>query len=465
MKDEEDLNEEDLNEEDLNEEDLNEEDLNEEDHEKDLFELIKSIPVSKDANNDPFNSVKEFTGSIVDYIVDDLPVIVEFIARYIREAKRSIHFVTSYWEGSSMSAAVVKRALQQAISGNKHIEIRIVLDNGKMANFFAKDFKRVIHRVDWERELNLELQPAGRNIAIMSYHRPLMGTMHAKFLVVDDHLAVLCSNNIQDRPNLEMAVCMSGDIVSGFIECSRYLWKDVHLDLHLDLHANLFSCIISGSLDTFSSSVEVEQSFRDSAPEDGRSEKRMIMCNRDANGSLWDDVLTPQNHVWWTCMSLAKRKILIVTPTFNAYHAKRSVYLACCRGVHVTLLLTKYFNDKKEALPLQGGTNTQVVAELLQKLKKKQCEGYLSVKWFKGKNEEKERIGVNNHVKYMCIDDTYFMIGNGNMDTQSWYHSMEVNVLIRGTSALFAERTNHARLCRAPSSPFSSATTEQHSLL
>ena len=30
----------------------------------------------------------------------------------------------------------------------------------------------------------------------------------------------------------------------------------------------------------------------------------------------------------------------------------------------------------------------------------------------------------------MCIDDTVTILGNGNQDTQSWFHSQEVNALI-----------------------------------
>jgi hypothetical protein len=30
----------------------------------------------------------------------------------------------------------------------------------------------------------------------------------------------------------------------------------------------------------------------------------------------------------------------------------------------------------------------------------------------------------------MCVDDTIAIQGNGNQDTQSWFHSQEVNILV-----------------------------------
>lgn len=42
------------------------------------------------------------------------------------------------------------------------------------------------------------------SIEVINFHRPLLGTFHQKSLVVDRRVALLNSNNIQDRPNLEV---------------------------------------------------------------------------------------------------------------------------------------------------------------------------------------------------------------------------------------------------------------------
>lgn len=42
------------------------------------------------------------------------------------------------------------------------------------------------------------------SIQVINFHRPLLGTFHQKAMVVDRKVALLNSNNIQDRPNLEV---------------------------------------------------------------------------------------------------------------------------------------------------------------------------------------------------------------------------------------------------------------------
>lgn len=53
---------------------------------------------------------------------------------------------------------------------------------------------------------------------MLNYHRPLVGTFHSKFLIIDRTAAILCSNNIQDRPNLEMMVHLEGEIVQSLYD-------------------------------------------------------------------------------------------------------------------------------------------------------------------------------------------------------------------------------------------------------
>lgn len=43
------------------------------------------------------------------------------------------------------------------------------------------------------------------SLQVVNFHRPLVGTFHQKAMVVDRRIAVLNSNNIQDRPNLEVS--------------------------------------------------------------------------------------------------------------------------------------------------------------------------------------------------------------------------------------------------------------------
>ena len=42
------------------------------------------------------------------------------------------------------------------------------------------------------------------DMAVVNYHRPLLGTFHAKFMIVDRQYAIVQSNNIMDNDNTEM---------------------------------------------------------------------------------------------------------------------------------------------------------------------------------------------------------------------------------------------------------------------
>ena len=87
-------------------------------------------------------------------------------------------------------------------------------------------------------------------------------------------------------------------------------------------------------------------------------------------------------------------------------------------------------------MPFQGGTNEEVVERMYRDLKKggHGHEKQLHVYWYTGKDQVRPLNAVkkqrNCHVKFMQIDDEVGIQGNGNQDTQSWYHSCEVNIMV-----------------------------------
>lgn len=59
---------------------------------------------------------------------------------------------------------------------------------------------------------------------VINYHRPIFGTFHAKFMIVDRRVALLQSNNIQDNDNLEMMVRVEGAIVDSLYDTALISW-------------------------------------------------------------------------------------------------------------------------------------------------------------------------------------------------------------------------------------------------
>lgn len=351
------------------------------------------------------------SGVTPEFILSSLHDIVKFICRTIETAEVEILLSTSYWEGKSLSAFMIARSCRQVLVRHPRVIIRIIVDNGTKENIGKKNNIREISRENWKQELGIDHRTLPScDMRVKSIHVPLLGTMHAKYVVVDRKIVVLSSNNVQDRPNAELAVSMIGEVCNSFVDIFYTSWNEDGTHSERKFFAT--------TSDVVNRSSQLQYL---SYP--------MMIVNRKAYGGIASDVMTPQNCAWWTMMSLASRDIVICTPTFNAKHAIEAVYLACRRGVTVTLILTKNFNDKKEALPFQNGTNLLVIRKLVRRLKRRRCSRSLIVRWYVGRHERRPRRGVHSHVKFLSIDDEIIMFGNGNMDTQSWYHSMEVNVV------------------------------------
>ncbi|KAL5511953.1 hypothetical protein ACEPAH_5172 [Sanghuangporus vaninii] len=142
----------------------------------------------------------------------------------------------------------------------------------------------------------------------------------------------------------------------------------------------------------------------------------------------------PQNVAWLSLLKNARKSVFIQTPTFNASPIIPATVDTCRRGVEVTLYLDLGFNDLGEMIPFQGGTNEQVVHAMYNVLNKEGKGENLKVYWYTAKDQSEPvsatRKTRNCHVKFMAVDSQVTMVGNGNQDTQSWFHSQEINLLI-----------------------------------
>lgn len=161
----------------------------------------------------------------------------------------------------------------------------------------------------------------------------------------------------------------------------------------------------------------------------------MAMVNRRPKGRPGHgDVHTPQDVAWLAALRYARKSVFIQTPNFNASHVVEAALAAVRRGVEVTLYLCMGFNDESQLLPYQGGTNSMVSLEMYASLGSKAERERLHIFYYVGKDQnvpthatDKTR---NCHIKLMVIDGQVGIQGNGNQDTQSWYHSAEVNVMV-----------------------------------
>jgi len=110
------------------------------------------------------------------------------------------------------------------------------------------------------------------------------------------------------------------------------------------------------------------------------------------------DTANPQDAARLGAFLYAQKSIFIQSPTLNAKPTIDGIISACQRGIRVIHWIDLGFNDLTEGHgTLRGGTNEHVIKNLHKKLKKEkdEAEHFLEVAF----------------------------MGNGNMDSQSWFHS------------------------------------------
>ncbi|GAA5856728.1 hypothetical protein JCM8547_008811 [Rhodosporidiobolus lusitaniae] len=167
----------------------------------------------------------------------------------------------------------------------------------------------------------------------------------------------------------------------------------------------------------------------------------MALVNRRPHGSPGHaDLRCPQDAAWLAALRYAEKNVFIQTPTLNARPLVRGIIEACTSGgpqksgIPITLFLDLGFNDKGESIPFQGGTNEQVVFRLYAALRAVKKEGNLHVFWYTGKDQIRpwnaNFKSRNCHIKFLSVDGQCGIVGNGNMDSQSFWHSQEANVLV-----------------------------------
>lgn len=160
----------------------------------------------------------------------------------------------------------------------------------------------------------------------------------------------------------------------------------------------------------------------------------MAMVSRKPYPNLNNDsVFVPQNEAWLSLIRNAKHDIFIQTPDLNAKPLLPAIITACKRGIVVTYYVCLGYNDGGELLPGQGGTNEMAAHYLYSHLEPGE-RSFLRVHYYVAADQDHP---IHNnfrqrscHIKLMIVDSSVAIQGSGNQDTQSWFHSQEVNVIM-----------------------------------
>ncbi|KAH8172527.1 PLD-like domain-containing protein [Sarocladium implicatum] len=418
-------------------------------------------------------------GRVPVTVIAPLADIARHCASMIVKARKEVFFVTCVWSPSE-AQRLIKDALielsKRAGERNERVAVRMMYDQAGPSHMFeahqrikpeAYDSKHVqLPHPDEVQHLDLQ---------VSSLHTVLMGTLHAKFCIVDRQAAMVMSNNIEDNQNLEMLTHLEGPIVASVYDSAIITWgkalreSDDKLGFAQELRVDE-SRVTDQEIKDLNNryvgesylhaaneqlNLEFKTQTEPSGPEIMKGEEMvpfvstntedtvpMAVVSRHAYGGVDSgDTHMPQTEAWLALIREAESSIFIQTPDLNAGPLLPALADALARGVDVTYYYSFGYNDAGEMIPGQGGTNEQAARKLIALAKARRdggepinLEKQLNIHAYVAKDQDHPihhsfRLR-SSHIKLLIVDDAVGIQGSGNQDTQSWCHSQELNIMV-----------------------------------
>ncbi|EPS36436.1 hypothetical protein H072_9996 [Dactylellina haptotyla CBS 200.50] len=433
-----------------------------------FYNVLKSIERNP-AGNLTSPGLTGSRGTVPLTIISTVPEIADHYYNLIVKARLDIIIFSNFWKNSYASRrigeALKELSNQIEEDGRSPVVVKILFDRGSLQHFVSSRVR--VEEAEW---ITLGLPPSKqmRNIQleIINYHNFPLGTLHSKFMVIDRQVAVLNSCNIQDNSNLEMMCQFDGPIIESLYEHAIITWGD-------GLNPTLPS--LSARRGSLPSQIQDWQHVDTPPMETQGIGLTMVELNKILNKSMGqktaqegvDDLMerpfcaynfhtkkqfpialvnraphsapgnpsldAPQNIAWLSGIKFAEAKIFIQTPDLNAPPVVTALIEAIKRGVEVSLVLCMGYNDLGEMLPLQGGHNEIVVVRMKQQLNEEEKKLF-KVYWYVGRDLDRPIHATKQirtcHIKLMIVDERIGIQGSGNQDSQSWFHSQEINCMI-----------------------------------
>ncbi|TWU70905.1 hypothetical protein ED733_002223 [Metarhizium rileyi] len=443
--------------------------------------------------------------------------VIRHCSNLIARAEREVFFTTCAWS-PSVAQRLIRNSLielsQRSVARGQCVTVNLMYDSAGLSNIPDSH-----HRVKKDTYTSKSVQLPGPDeipnvhLEVTSLHTLPLGTLHAKFCVVDRKIAAIMSNNMQDNDNLEMMVHLEGPIVDSIHDTAVMTW---YKRLNSSLPSHQQAPASAGGLPTnepeklyldrspggtasdIALAGEAPMQLPEHTPEEPHYDKdlageilriqkgysmkpgetRLQAANRQLNIPVKKPIdptgpeiadgeemtpyisttttgpvpmamvsrppygcfgssngYVPQNEAWLSLIRNAKNKIFIQTPDLNAEPLLPELKAALRRGIEVTYYVCFGYNDMGEMIPGQGGTNDQVSKALFESLPFDGPErALLKVYNYVGKDQDhpihQSFKARSCHIKLLIVDESVGIQGSGNQDTQSWFHSQEVNVMV-----------------------------------
>ncbi|KAF5013197.1 hypothetical protein FDECE_776 [Fusarium decemcellulare] len=455
-------------------------------------------------------------GTIPLTVIAPLADVIRHCSNLIVRAEREVFFITCSWS-PSVAQQLIRGSLielsKRAGRRGQRVVVKLMYDKAVPANAL-NPHQYVKPRGYTSKSIQLPSPEEIPNLdfEVVNLHRFVLGTLHAKFCIVDRKIAAIMSNNMEDNDNMEMMAHVEGPIVDSIYDTALITW---HNALHPQLPSK-DNPATEGGLPTsdgephylergpsrdeqdIAAEGEAHSPLPEHTPEDPHydtdlageirrmqscystkpNETRLQATNRQLNLAVKNpieptgpeiqdgdemvpyistvteqpvpmalvsrppygavdskSVHVPQNEAWLSLIRNAQKNIFIQTPDLNAAPLIPALASALKKGVEVTYYVCFGYNDPGEMIPGQGGTNDQAAQALIASLPPDGPEhDLLHIYNYVGKDQDhpihhsfKSR---SCHIKLLIVDNCVAIQGSGNQDTQSWFHSQEINIMI-----------------------------------
>lgn len=150
------------------------------------------------------------------------------MSNLIVRAEKEVFLATNFWQNSTASRYItdaIRELSRRAEARGTRVVMKVIYDRGDPKQVF--DPHHIVPESQYAGS-GIGLPPSNDipyvDLEVMNYHQPLLGTFHAKYMVVDRRIGIIQSDNIQDNDNMEMMVQVEGPIVDSLYDMAMLSW-------------------------------------------------------------------------------------------------------------------------------------------------------------------------------------------------------------------------------------------------
>jgi len=360
----------------------------------------------------------KFVTQITDYGVNNshCPKILVPLIEKAQEEVLIAHYLFDWQSrcGQQVIQAVID--LNKRLQGTgKKVRVWILISTVSMLDYGRHSWQTKWKKANFYTDLR-ELPPPAfafpeprlmRNLSlrIKTFHKFVFGAMHSKMAIIDGRHVVAGGKNL--------------DALTGH----EYMFR-VDGTVHQPMRAD-FEEIWGEPLPALRSAITRPQKGDVPMIYVGRTEDPTFFANNEDN---------PQNLAWIGGFKVAKKEVFIESPNVVTQRITDLAVETVKRGVKVTIVTSLYMSDAGQMVYMNSYKTSPLMAKhVYDRLKDDPAAAKrMTICWFIGKKIKPAKPSKDEwtHVKAMTVDDEFAIVGSGNHDPQSWYHSREDNYLI-----------------------------------